>query len=132
MFSFSTRRYLFALWFRLEGPAFRHVVVTRQHEIYGVLRINTGLRRAVSQSDSDITNLGRWRSAILSSCKKTTSRLVLYPASEAARCHGGRSGERSTTRPGSRAGCDCERAHCGCRGEKHQDISGVRAAAQVH
>ena len=38
----------------LEGPAFRHVVVTRQQEIYGVLRINTGLRRAVSQSDSDI------------------------------------------------------------------------------
>ena len=42
---------------RSEGPAFRHVVVTREHEIYGVLRINTGLRRAVSQSDSDI-NLG--------------------------------------------------------------------------
>lgn len=38
----------------LEGPAFRHVVVTREQEIYGVLRINTGLRRAVSQSDSDI------------------------------------------------------------------------------
>ena len=39
---------------RLDGPAFRHVVVTRQHEIYGVLRIHTGLRRAVSQGDSDI------------------------------------------------------------------------------
>ena len=39
---------------RLDGPAFRHIVVTRQHEIYGVLRINTGLRRAVSQGDSDI------------------------------------------------------------------------------
>ncbi|CAB3795930.1 Voltage-gated ClC-type chloride channel ClcB [Paraburkholderia fynbosensis] len=38
-----------------EEPAFRHVVVTKQHEIYGVLRINTGLRRAVSQSDSEIT-----------------------------------------------------------------------------
>ncbi|HEY2021012.1 chloride channel protein [Paraburkholderia sp.] len=38
----------------VEGPAFRHVVVTRQQELYGVLRINTGLRRAVSQSDSDI------------------------------------------------------------------------------
>jgi CIC family chloride channel protein len=38
----------------LEGPAFRHIVVTRQEEIYGVLRINTGLRRAVSQSGSDI------------------------------------------------------------------------------
>ncbi|MGQ7932418.1 chloride channel protein [Paraburkholderia sp. D1E] len=38
----------------LEGPAFRHIVVTRQQEIYGVLRINTGLRRAVSQSGSDI------------------------------------------------------------------------------
>ena len=32
-----------------EGPAFRHVVVTKEHEIDGVLRINTGLRRAVSQ-----------------------------------------------------------------------------------
>ncbi|CAE6692978.1 H(+)/Cl(-) exchange transporter ClcA [Paraburkholderia domus] len=40
---------------RSEGPPFRHVVVTREHEIYGVLRINTGLRRAVSESDSDIT-----------------------------------------------------------------------------
>jgi CIC family chloride channel protein len=40
---------------RSEGLAFRHVVITREHEIYGVLRINTGLRRAVSQSDSDIT-----------------------------------------------------------------------------
>ncbi|WP_408352673.1 chloride channel protein [Paraburkholderia aromaticivorans] len=39
---------------RLDGPAFRHIVVTRQHEIYGVLRINTGLRRAISQSDSAI------------------------------------------------------------------------------
>jgi CIC family chloride channel protein len=40
---------------RSEGPAFRHVVVTREHEIFGVLRINTGLRRAVSESDSDIS-----------------------------------------------------------------------------
>jgi CIC family chloride channel protein len=40
---------------RLDGPAFRHVVVTKAHEIYGVLRINTGLRRAVSSGDSDIT-----------------------------------------------------------------------------
>ncbi|OUL79439.1 chloride channel protein [Paraburkholderia hospita] len=36
-------------------PAFRHVVVTRHNEIYGVLRINTGLRRAVSHAASDIT-----------------------------------------------------------------------------
>jgi len=35
--------------------AFRHIVVTRDNEIYGVLRINTGLRRAVSQGASDIT-----------------------------------------------------------------------------
>jgi CIC family chloride channel protein len=40
---------------RSEGPPFRQVVVTRQHEICGVLRINTGLRRAVSQSDPGIT-----------------------------------------------------------------------------
>jgi CIC family chloride channel protein len=39
---------------RPEGPAFRHVVVTKEQEIVGVLRINTGLRRAVSQADSDI------------------------------------------------------------------------------
>ncbi|MEW9585049.1 chloride channel protein [Paraburkholderia sp. DGU8] len=39
---------------RVDGPAFRHVVVTRENEIYGVLRINTGLRRAVSQGESDI------------------------------------------------------------------------------
>jgi len=39
---------------RPEGPAFRHVVVTKEQEIFGVLRINTGLRRAVSQADSDI------------------------------------------------------------------------------
>jgi CIC family chloride channel protein len=44
-----------AVLVRQEGPAFRHVVVTRENEIYGVLRINTGLRRAVSQGDSDIT-----------------------------------------------------------------------------
>jgi CIC family chloride channel protein len=39
---------------RKEGPAFRHVVVTKESEIFGVLRINTGLRRAVSQGDADI------------------------------------------------------------------------------
>jgi len=39
---------------RPEGPAFRHVVITRDQEIFGVLRINTGLRRAVSQADSNI------------------------------------------------------------------------------
>ena len=39
---------------RTEGAAFRHVVVTRAHEIYGVLRINTGLRRAVSQGAPEI------------------------------------------------------------------------------
>jgi CIC family chloride channel protein len=39
---------------RTEGAAFRHVVVTRAHEIHGVLRINTGLRRAVSQGAPDI------------------------------------------------------------------------------
>jgi CIC family chloride channel protein len=36
-------------------PAFRHIVVTMDNEIYGVLRINTGLRRAVSHGASDIT-----------------------------------------------------------------------------
>ncbi|MGA7777437.1 MAG: chloride channel protein [Paraburkholderia sp.] len=40
---------------RAEGAAFRHVVITKANEIYGVLRINTGLRRAVSQSAPDIT-----------------------------------------------------------------------------
>ncbi|WP_084688025.1 chloride channel protein [Paraburkholderia oxyphila] len=39
-------------------PAFRHVVVTRKGRIHGVLRINTGLRRAVSSDDSSVT-LGR-------------------------------------------------------------------------
>jgi chloride channel protein, CIC family len=39
---------------RADGVAFRHVVVTRAQEIHGVLRINTGLRRAVSGSDPDI------------------------------------------------------------------------------
>ena len=39
-------------------PAFRHVVVTRNGTINGVLRINTGLRRAVSRDDSSVT-LGR-------------------------------------------------------------------------
>ncbi|CAB4046958.1 chloride channel protein [Paraburkholderia phenoliruptrix] len=37
-----------------EGAAFRHVVVTRAHEIYGVIRLNTGLRRAVSRGAPDI------------------------------------------------------------------------------
>ncbi|SAL86379.1 Cl-channel, voltage gated [Caballeronia choica] len=40
---------------RSEGPAFRHVVVTKKHEIEGVLRVNIGLRRAVSQGLGDIT-----------------------------------------------------------------------------
>jgi chloride channel protein, CIC family len=40
---------------RSEGPAFRHVVVTKEHEIEGVLRVNIGLRRAVSQGLGDIT-----------------------------------------------------------------------------
>jgi len=40
---------------RSEGVPFRHVVVTKEQEIYGVLRINTGLRRAVSQGEADIT-----------------------------------------------------------------------------
>ena len=39
-------------------PAFRHVVVTRHGKINGVLRINTGLRRAVSHDDPSVT-LGR-------------------------------------------------------------------------
>ncbi|OTP70750.1 chloride channel protein [Caballeronia sordidicola] len=33
-----------------DQPVFRHIVVTREREIVGVLRINTGLRRALSQS----------------------------------------------------------------------------------
>ncbi len=40
---------------RSEGLLFRHVVVTRDERILGVLRINVGLRRAVSQTESDIT-----------------------------------------------------------------------------
>ncbi len=40
---------------REEGAAFRHVVVTKAHEILGVLRINTGLSRAVSHGAPDIT-----------------------------------------------------------------------------
>ncbi|APR94492.1 chloride channel protein [Pandoraea thiooxydans] len=39
---------------RAGGSAFRHVVVTEEHKISGVLRINTGLRRAVSQGAADI------------------------------------------------------------------------------
>ncbi|CAB3803896.1 Voltage-gated ClC-type chloride channel ClcB [Paraburkholderia caffeinitolerans] len=39
-------------------PAFRHVVITRNGKISGVLRINTGLRRAVSRDDPSVT-LGR-------------------------------------------------------------------------
>lgn len=39
-------------------PAFRHVVVTRHGKINGVLRINTGLRKAVSRDDPSMT-LGR-------------------------------------------------------------------------
>jgi CIC family chloride channel protein len=40
---------------RSEGMLFRHAVVTEDDRILGVLRINMGLRRAVSQADSDIT-----------------------------------------------------------------------------
>ncbi|MGG1947333.1 chloride channel protein [Trinickia sp. NRRL B-1857] len=40
---------------RSEGLLFRHVVVTRDDRILGVLRINVGLRRAASQAESDIT-----------------------------------------------------------------------------
>ncbi|BDC44672.1 chloride channel protein [Paraburkholderia terrae] len=36
-------------------PAFRHIVVTADDEIYGVLRINTGLRRAVSHGEIHVT-----------------------------------------------------------------------------
>src|SRR5471032_131300 len=38
-----------------DQPVFRHIVVTREREIVGVLRINTGLRRALSQSIAGIT-----------------------------------------------------------------------------
>jgi len=41
-----------------DDPPFRHVVVTREGRIYGVLRINTGLRKAVSFDDPSVT-LGR-------------------------------------------------------------------------
>lgn len=40
---------------RSEGFVFRHVVVTKDERILGVLRINVGLRRAVNQAESDIT-----------------------------------------------------------------------------
>jgi len=38
-----------------DQPVFRHIVVTREREIVGVLRINTGLRRALSQSIASAT-----------------------------------------------------------------------------
>jgi CIC family chloride channel protein len=38
-----------------DQPVFRHIVVTREREIVGVLRINTGLRRALSQSIASTT-----------------------------------------------------------------------------
>jgi CIC family chloride channel protein len=38
-----------------EGFVFRHVVVTRDDRILGVLRINVGLRRAVNLAESDVT-----------------------------------------------------------------------------
>lgn len=41
-----------------DAPAFRHVVVTRENRIHGVLRINTGLRRAVSHDNPAVT-IGR-------------------------------------------------------------------------
>ncbi|WP_245639718.1 chloride channel protein [Paraburkholderia heleia] len=41
-----------------DDPAFRHVVITLEGKIHGVLRINTGLRRAVSRDDPSVT-LGR-------------------------------------------------------------------------
>ncbi|WP_081074550.1 chloride channel protein [Burkholderia cepacia] len=39
----------------LDGPPFRHVVVTRSGRIEGVLRINTGLRRAISHDHPSVT-----------------------------------------------------------------------------
>ncbi|CAB3962533.1 chloride channel protein [Burkholderia aenigmatica] len=39
----------------LDGPPFRHVVVTRSGRIDGVLRINTGLRRAISHDHPSVT-----------------------------------------------------------------------------
>jgi CIC family chloride channel protein len=39
----------------MDGPPFRHVVVTCNGEIEGVLRINTGLRRAVSYDNPSVT-----------------------------------------------------------------------------
>ncbi|WP_175875050.1 chloride channel protein [Burkholderia sp. BCC0097] len=39
----------------LDGPPFRHVVVTRSGRIEGVLRINTGLRRAISHDHPTVT-----------------------------------------------------------------------------
>ncbi|WP_175914412.1 chloride channel protein [Burkholderia metallica] len=39
----------------LDGPPFRHVVVTRSGRIQGVLRINTGLRRAISHDHPSVT-----------------------------------------------------------------------------
>lgn len=41
-----------------DDPPFRHVVVTRDGKIHGVLRINTGLRRAVNRDDPSVS-LGR-------------------------------------------------------------------------
>jgi len=41
-----------------DAPPFRHIVVTREGKIHGVLRINTGLRRAVSHDDPSVT-IGR-------------------------------------------------------------------------
>lgn len=39
----------------LDGPPFRHVVVTRSGRIEGVLRINTGLRQAISHDHPTVT-----------------------------------------------------------------------------
>ncbi|MBN3802164.1 chloride channel protein [Paraburkholderia sp. Ac-20336] len=40
---------------RMGNAAFRHVVVTREGRLFGVLRINTGLRRAVSHDNPEVT-----------------------------------------------------------------------------
>ena len=40
---------------RMGGAPFRHIVVTKAGMLYGVLRINTGLRRAVSHDNPTVT-----------------------------------------------------------------------------
>ena len=83
-----------------EGAAFRHVVVTQEHEIYGVLRINTGLRRAVSQGAPDITlgTLAQRNFIVVQEKRRCVRRH--HPALETARDDGGRGGATGRTRPG--------------------------------